>query len=259
MKRGVALGLGRIWLVGLLLGPAVALADVEMTVMDLQGRTIMIELVSADDTTVTFRRKGDARQFTLPLDQLDAESKTRIMDEAKALPMVLPSIVPEVVIGKRRQKTDSYYMVRQTITCAVKLRNADQQVALPRLTARVLFFGQNQKTPDAHIVLSVQEFPVELKPGESSATELKAFSTSYDSDNKGVGNIGGYQYSGYLLVFLSENGEVLFHQTTDAGIRLALANQPDLLKSVANYSVGSGCNTKLQPTDRQLLPRPFLP
>lgn len=58
--------------------------------------------------------------------------------------------------------------------------------------------------------------PFGLKPGGSSSTDLKGFITVYDSDNKGPGNLGGYQYAGYLLVFLSEDGEVVFDQTTDA-------------------------------------------
>ncbi len=254
MKLALRVGFGVLTICGSL---GYVVANPEMRVVDTQGRTIEIELISADEKTVTFRRKGNAREFTLTLDQLDAESRTRIAEEAKALPTVLPRIEPVVVIGKRRDKGSSYYMVKQTVSCTVKLRNPDTILPLPKLNGRVIFYGQNQKMPDAFRVLSVQDFPVQLQPGESASTELKDFITIYDSDNKGEGNIGGYQYAGYLLVFLAEEGEVLFDQTTDAKTRQALAGRPDLLRAFSNYSVGSGFDAKLAPFAPNLLPPPY--
>ena len=51
-------------------------------------------------------------------------------------------------------------------------------------------------------VLSTQDVEASIKPGETFVKEMESFVTSYDSDNKGVGNVGGSQYVGYLLVLL---------------------------------------------------------
>jgi choline dehydrogenase-like flavoprotein len=115
----------------------------------------------------------------------------------------------------------------------------------PELTGRLLYIGQNTRQPEQYTVLSTQDFPVELKAGGSSLTELEKFTTSYDSDNKGTGNVGGFQYSGYLMVFLNDNKEVVYHQTMDAGIRKAIAANPRLPALMAGYKKGKSLSQKM--------------
>ena len=173
------------------------------------------------------------------------------------LPAPFPKVEAEVVVGKRRDKGDSYYMVSQTISCEVKIKNPSHDLKLPAVTAKVLFIGQNQKSPDSFTVLSVQTFPVELAPGATVDKELKAFTTNYDSDNKGTGNIGGYQYSGHLLMFIDANQEVVFSQTTDGSIRTALGADATLLKAISKYKEGDYLNGKMVLQDLSLKPPPI--
>ncbi len=206
-----------------------------MSVHDKSGRALDIELVSVNGKTVRFRRADTAKEFTVALDQFDADSQAKITQEAATLPAPLPPLAVDVVIGKRRKKDNSYYMVTQEITCIVKMHNNSNAIPLPKFTAKVIFIGRNQRQPDEYIVLSAQDFPVELKPNGDSANTLEPFVTTYDSDNKGQGNVGGFQYTGYLLVFVNEKNEVVFNQTTDADIRKAIIAKPALTSTMADY------------------------
>ena len=73
--------------------------------------------------SVTFRRAGDAKEFTLPISNFAADSQESIRKEARRIPAAMPKIQPDVIIGKRRKKGDSYYMVTQEINATVKLTN----------------------------------------------------------------------------------------------------------------------------------------
>jgi hypothetical protein len=216
-----------------------------ITVTDQKGRAIEIELVSLVSDSVTFRRAG--KEFSLPISNFADASQELIRKEAALIPAVIPKIQPDVVIGKRRQKENSYYMVKQEITCTVKLSNPSNAIAVPPVSGKIVFIGQDRRTPELYEVLSSQAVEASIKPGETFVKEMEPFITSYDSDNKGVGNIGGSQYVGYLLVLLSEAGEVVLDQTTTAAFRQAAAEKPSVLKEVINYPKGKVLTKKLDP------------
>jgi hypothetical protein len=217
-----------------------------MSVSDTQGRALEIELLALNGDSVRFRRVDTGKEFEVAIDLFDDASRKKIRTEAKDLPPMLPPLEVEAVIGKRRSKGDSYYMMTQTISCTMKLRNRSHNIALPPLTARVFFIGQNQRNPGTFTMLSVQDFEVELEPGGSSETPLEPFITRYDSDNKGYGNIGGYQYSGYLMLLLNDKKEVVFHYTTDPKTRKAVDGRPTLLAKIAEYPKGCYINEKME-------------
>lgn len=222
-----------------------ARSEPALSVKDTKGRALEIELIAINSKMVRFRRANNSQEFSLALDQFDAASQARITKAAASLPPVLPPIEVDAVIGKRRQKDGSSFMVEQIITATIKLRNSSHDTLLPKLTGRMIFFGQEQRRPEDFTVLSVQDFPVELQPGQSSSSELESFATRYDSDNKGSGNVGGYQYSGYLLVFLNAKKEVIFNQTTDGSLRKEIAEHPKLLAAIAGYTKGVSLNKNM--------------
>ena len=216
-----------------------------LNVTDQKGRSIEIELISATGQSVTFRRAG--KEYTLPISQFDAASQERISKEASALPASPLKITADVVIGKRRRKDDSYYMVKQDVSCTVKLTNAASTGQTPTLTGRVIFFGQNQRQAEIYTVLSTQTFTTQVSAGETFLKEMEEFTTTYDSDNKGYGNVGGFQYFGYLLVLQDANGEIVFDQTTSGSIRQTLNNKPSLTKAILGYPQNQKINSKLEP------------
>ncbi len=221
---------------------------VAMTVTDLKGRSIGIELISLADNSVTFRRQGNPKDFTLPISNFDQASQDQIRKQAAKLPPVIPKIQPDVVIGKRRRDTEgSYYMVKQEITCTVKLTNSSTSVKVPAINGKIVFIGQNTRTPSQLSVLSSQSFEAAINPGETFTKEIDSFFTSYDSDNKGTGNVGGYQYFGYVLVMTDAAGNPVLDQTATGSFRLAIAAKPALLNDIVKYTKGTLLTEKLEP------------
>jgi hypothetical protein len=218
-----------------------------ITVTDQNGRAIEIELVSAAGESVTFRRTGDAKEFTLPVSSFARESQELIRKEASQIPVVLPKIRPDVVIGKRRHRGDSYYMVTQEITATVKLTNPHHAIPIPTVKGKIIFIGQDRRTPELFSILSTQSVEAPIKAGETVTQEMEGFLTSYDSDNKGSGNIGGAQYFGFILVMADEAGNVVVDYTTTGSFRQAMTNKPAVLKELITYPKGKMLTQKLDP------------
>lgn len=91
-------------------------------------------------------------------------------------------------------------------------------------------------------------FEVTPKPGGTFIKEADPFSTSYDSDNKGSGNVGGYQCAGCFFALTDASDKVILDLTTTGSFRVALANKPELVKKVVALPEGTTLNDKLQST-----------
>jgi hypothetical protein len=233
---------------GLILLPligSIAGASPVMTVRDVQGRPLEIELLSSDGTSVSFRRTDNKTEYTLPLERFDDASREQIREKAATLPPVVPKIEPEVVIGKRREK-EGYYMERQTVSCTVKLRNTSKNVAVPELRGRVVFIGQDRRDVSKFSVLANREFKLSIPPGQTFSEVLKPFTTRYDSDNKGYGNIGGYHYTGFLLVITDSEDNVVVEHSTDPTIKKALARDINLSRALADHPVQTVLDERMQ-------------
>jgi len=217
-----------------------------LAVKDTKGRALEIELISVVGQDVRFKRVDNAKEFTVPLAQFDEASQGKIKEQAATLPAVLPPFDIDVVIGKRHDEGNSYYLVDQKISTTVMLKNKSNDVALPPLKGRIVFVGRDQRTEDDFIVLSTQEFKVGLKPTEKSESLLEPFVTTYDGDQKGAYNVGGYQYFGYLIVFLNDKNEVVYDYTTSGPIRKLVSGNRKLLNVMANYSKDATLNDKME-------------
>ena len=220
-----------------------------ISVTDLKGRTITIELTSLANDSVTFRRQGDPKEFTQPVANFDQASRELIRKQAALIPVALPKIRPEVIINKRRQDVaGSSYRVKQHITGTLKLTNLSATTSVPAATGKIIFVGQNTRTPGLFKILSSQSFEVILKPGATFIKEAEPFSTIYDSDNKGSGNVGGYQYCGYFFALIDASGTVILDLTTTGSFRVALANKPEVVKKVVALPENTTLNDKLEIT-----------
>jgi hypothetical protein len=225
-------------------------AGTNLTVSNTKGQTIGIELMALDGDSVTFCRPGNPKEYTLPISSFDETSQKLIRQEAAKLPVALPKIKPEVVIGKRRKKGDSYYMVRQEITTKVKLTNLSTRTPVPPIKATVVYIGQNRRTPSVFTILSKQSFETSIEPAATTENELKTFSTSYDSDNKGQGNIGGFQYFGYILAIRDDQENIVLTDISAASIRQELADKPTRLKELLELKKGQTLTEKMTPAKK---------
>jgi hypothetical protein len=230
-----------------------ASSAIPISVTDQKGRTIEIQLISLAGDTVTFSRKGDSKEFNLPITHFADTSQDLIRKQAALLPAVLPKIEPDVVVGKRRRKDDSFYMVRQEITSTVKLTNLDKNNAVPPVDVTLIFLGQNRRTPEILTILSKQSFEASIEPGKTFSKEMRSFITAYDSDNKGFGNIGGFQYYGYVLAILGPDGKISSYTTSSSTVRKQIEEKRHLLEELLEYKQGKMLTDKLEPSSTTMI------
>ena len=130
-----------------------AVCGPSLSVTNLKGVSIAIELVSLEGDTVKFRRAGNPKDFAMPINQFDEASQKEIRAKAAALPAEKPKIKMDIVIGKRRtDQNDSYYMVKQEITSTIKLTNLSTTISVPKVTGTIVFIGQSTSLKDVYNV-----------------------------------------------------------------------------------------------------------
>lgn len=217
------------------------LADpAKLTIVDLKDRSMIITVVGpVGDDKVTIQRIKDRKQFTIPLDSLNEDSQKEVKKELKTISESYPELTSEVSISKRRKaENGSSYMKNMVISAKATVKIKKQNLTCPPCTASLIFIGQDQRTPDRYQVLSSQRFKF-TPTAEGEILETKSFSTSYDSDNKGDGNIGGYKYKSYLLVVFDKDGKAILTKTLDSKIKKAIEGNMSFSKTMATYKKGT--------------------
>ena len=224
-----------------------------LTVTDTKGRSIEIELIAVSDGDVTFSRKGDTKEFTLPITNFAETSRKLIKTQAALLPKRLPKMELDAVIGKRRRKDGSYYMVRQEITTTVKITNRDTKLAVPEVEVKLIHIGQNRRTPDIYTILSKQSFKTTVDPAQTVTKEMRPFITSYDSDNKGYGNIGGFEYEANIVAVLDPDGKVAVYSASTPSLRKLIESNAHLLEDLLSYPRGKMLTGEMEPSDTKMI------
>jgi len=225
------------------------LAGPTLDVKNSEGRALMIELIALDGETVTFSTVGEkAKEHSLPLAKFDEASQEKLREEAKTLPPRLPKIDIEVSISNKRDK-DGYYMVTQAVSSKVKIRNLTTNINFPKAKGHVVYFGQNRRSPGVFKLMGKQSFDFTIPASKTFETDVLGFKTRYDSDNKGYGNIGGYQYESYILVITDEEGNVIATKTTDGSIRTAVDKDKSKAKALVDLPENAMLNKNLESMD----------
>ena len=228
-----------------------------MSVESKNGKTMVVSLVSRQGEKIVIKRVKDGKEFTISPDSLSEKSKKMVLSKMKTLKVAYPPLEAAVTIGKRRKPDNgSSYMKEMTITSKVTLSNQDRKVPCPACTMNIIFIGQDQRDTDKLEVLSNQKFKVTPTP-EGSLIVGAPFITSYDSDNKGDGNIGGYKYVGYLVVVSSSDNKVIYTKTTSPLVKKALEMNVSAAASIKSYpkSTRLDKNMKKSPDQQILFPR----
>lgn len=194
-----------------------------------------VTLVGPEGDKVMIKRVKDGKKFTISLDSLSQKSKDEVVAMLAELKNSYPPIESSVVIGKRRKhENGSSYMKKMVITGKITLTNKDRNHICPPCKASLVFIGQDQKDEDRFKVLSNQQLDITPTP-KGASVETTAFVTSYDSDNKGAGNIGGFKYVGYLLVVFDQEGKILFTKTLYSKLREAMKHDVTFAKNMTTY------------------------
>jgi len=209
-----------------------------LTIVSDKGKQMKVSLVGKEGHKFIVRRVSDGKKFPIPPKMLSPESKQLLTDKFKALQAMYPEIEAAVSIGKRRASLNgSSYYKRMKVTGKVTLTNKEINRQCPPCSAHLIFIGQDQRDVNHFQVLSNQKFNITPTPKGTLFTAVP-FTTSYDSDNKGSSNIGGYKYVGYLLVVLDKKKNVILTKTLHTKIKKAMTMSANLPKTMMKYAEG---------------------
>jgi hypothetical protein len=202
--------------------------------------------VGKEGDKVVIRRVDNGKEYTISPDSLSEGSQKLIQDQAKNLKAVYPPLEADVVIGTRRKPSNgSSYMRNMEVSAKVTLTNTKVNVDCPPCTGTLLFVGQDQSFDKDFKILSSQKF--EMKPTKEGTLFLaESFSTIYDSDNKGEGNLGGFKYEGYLLVVRDQDGTVILTKTVYSKMKNALENDVSLVEVLCKLPTGTQLNESMK-------------
>jgi len=245
-----------------------AYAD-QIIVQSTDGRTISIEVLSLEGNNVSFKMPGKAQTFTLGLDRFAQNSQDAIKEAAGGIKTATagdtagtatagayPPLEIDVVIGKRRTK-EGYYMVNQTVSGKVKLKNTSGALACPKAEAHIVFIGQDRELNTRLMVLAKESFDFQLARAGTFEHEYDSFTTRYDSDNKGDGNIGGYQYEHYVIILTDEAGNVLSCKSSSNEYQKLVEQDQTLAKKVTKLKKSAFITEKLEAIENQAGDRGF--
>ena len=215
-------------------------AEVEVT--DLQGRSMIVEVVSYTESSGNVRiKREDGKFFNVKLDIFDAASQEAIVSNA---PKARAELLIRVSVGKRRkQQGTSSYMKDQTISASFPVENDSRDVDFAGGEATLFLIGRqtrrySEDDADYGKVLSKQVFPIAIIAGEEVEVEAKSVVTSYDSD-RDFTNVGGYEYYGYLLVLKDGDGEVHTVETSIGNLKKDVEEDPSMGLKLANIADGA--------------------
>lgn len=223
------------------------LAGPTFEVRNTKGDAIHIELLEFNDDVVTFETTGGkaGKEHNLKIDRFDADSQTKIREEAQNLKPRPFKLDTTVSVSKKRDKL-GYFMVQQKVSTKVSIRNLSMR-DFPETKAYMTYFGRDRSNPDEYKVMARKTFDCKIASRGLFEAEVDGFKTKYDSDKKGAGNIGGYQYDGYLLVLMDDDGNILHAKTSDPGLRSMIETEPAKAGRLSKVATNKILNKELEP------------
>jgi len=216
-------------------------------IMDLvnnKGNSLNAEVISLTKDQVVVKRVTDKKIFKIKVSTLDIDTRKLLADKADEIIPPHPEYEIDIVLGKRGKKA-SYYMVKQTISTKITVKNKSREFDSPGVKGHVLIFGENQKDDDLIKILSNQSFEVSPATLSEEARLMKEFHTEYDSDNKGYGNVGGYKYSDYIIILTDLDGKLLKTKTINTKFEKLLVGNQALATKLINSKAGTSTNDEL--------------
>lgn len=190
------------------------------TLEDTQGRKIEAILLASDNTTVTFKRVGKEKTYTLALDKLTEGTQDALLafslpteveepNESEITSLPKESFLPiKFSSGKTSKRTNpgTYDDERkETLKPVVSIENRDSQTPM-RCQMTVAVFGKGAVDKRQIKVLAKKEFPVFVPGGVKSSFSIEEFSILYNIRD-GINH--GFKYQGYAVVLHDKDGTVL--------------------------------------------------
>jgi len=224
------------------------LAGPMVEISNKKGEVLVAELLSVGDTGAKLKKVSGGATFEVGFDLLSEESVKMLKEKAADLPVAYPVFELDVMVSKRRKaKNGSYYLKAMTVGGKITVSNRSMRKDFPVTKGRIVFLGQDQRDKSVYSVLAVSKFEVSPKAGKEQDIPLPEFVTTYDSDNKGYGNIGGFKYEAYMVILYDDDGKIIYSKSLDGKVSKAAADNPKVLNSFLTITQGTKLTDKMVP------------
>jgi len=183
---------------------------VPIKLTDLQGRSMLVEVVSCDASTARVVRQPDQQTFTIPLDRLDAPSRKAVDDQLKAGANPADAFEITVDTGKNRKKTggEDFDDKRVNLSPKITVKNPNLKSDSRDAKVTAIFFGRPVQANSDYYVFRSQSFDLPaLQPGGSHILAVDEISQAYD--NRGYAQFGA-RYAGYAVLVHSADGKTIY-------------------------------------------------
>jgi hypothetical protein len=183
-------------------------APIKLT--DLQGRSMLVEIVSCDASAVRVVRQPDQQTFTIPLDRLDAPSRKAVDDQLKAGANAAEAFEITVDTGKNRKKAggEDFDDKRVNLSPKITVKNLNLKSDTQAAKVTAVFFGRPVQANSDYYVFRSQSFDLPtLQPGGSHLLTVEEISQAYD--NRGYAQFGA-RYAGYAVLVHSADGKTIY-------------------------------------------------
>ena len=191
-----------------------------VTLENTQGSKIEAVILASDNTTVTFKRVGADKIYTLSLDKLTEDTQDALLEFDLPVEMEDPEKVDVISVpkesflpikfssGKTSKRTNrgTYNDERtDTLKPVVTIENRDSKTPLS-CEMTVVVFGRGVVEKRTIKVLAKKSFTLNQIGGLKQTYSLDEFSCRYDArDSCNY----GFKYQGYAVVLHDKEGEVL--------------------------------------------------
>ena len=191
-----------------------------LTLENTKGSKIQAVILASDNTTVTFKRVGKEKVYTLALDKLTEATQDSLLaydlpveyeepEKADVISVPKESFLPiKFSSGKTSKRTNrgTYDDERtDTLKPVVTIENRDSKTPVS-CEMTVVVFGRGVVEKRQIKVLAKKSFTINQAGGATSRYSLDEFSFRYDA--RDYYNYG-YKYQGYAVVLHDKDGEAL--------------------------------------------------
>lgn len=213
-----------------------------VTIKDISGRSIKVEILGVSETLVAIEQ-DDGRIFDISLDRLAPDSRLLVELWAKQkeiedhLNNHKVQLEVSVEFAADRKEENRAKLKGTFFIPTVKISNPNSDHEYKELKGTLLVIGENRSSAKILRVLDKQEFTFDLPSKRTSIWGGEPFIGSYLKNNHN----SGYEMSGYIILLENEKKEIIYAYGTNplwilpASKGLTLLEMADYDRSLSSY------------------------
>ena len=185
------------------------------------GREMRAEIVSATKTAVTIRNERGTLYRDVSLDKFSPEDRAFVHQwlkeqaEKRDNAEIHRDARVRLSFSKRRDDDFNEYGDIDdrivSLSPGVVIESLEHEVSYTGVKGTIVMIGRGVLQQDAYVILSKQDFSLDIPCRETVRWSGMGFECSYDPD------YGGYEYEGYLLVLRDRSGRIVISKASKSG------------------------------------------